>query len=61
MNWTQKEGTPEVFNRGLTITEELSGATTGFCPVKTSCRTTPKAKRSLACEGGRPWYSSGAI
>ena len=60
MSWTQNEGAPDVFNRGLTITEDLSGAAVGFWPVKTSWRTTPKAKRSLACEGGCPWDNSGA-
>jgi hypothetical protein len=33
-------------------TKDASGAIVGFCPVKTSCNTTPSAKRSLACVGG---------
>src|ERR1700677_594559 len=51
---TQKEGADDVENRGLTTTEELSVAREGFCPVNTWWRTTPKAKRSVACEGGLP-------
>ena len=48
-------------SKQLWTRRRFAGAATGFCPVKTSCRTTPRAKRSLAREGGRPRCSSGAM
>ena len=41
-------GTLGDFRRGLTTAEKLPDAICGFSPVKTSCRTTPNAKMSVA-------------
>ena len=51
---------PEVPSFALETRQEPSSLTLGFSPVKTWCSTMPKAKRSLACDGGCPWSNSGA-